>query len=1302
MLYLEKNDETLSAELHKGGLGRSILERHRREVAAWLHERAEREKVSIYGFDATGLYLSRPGQAEPIGHLPLEFGPAAQEAVQLVLDGQTGFPRRLIDLPAAPQLWVTATQGYLLADPGHAWAIQSSRLLSPDSRFELLISRNPDYVLLSDRRHGSVMQLCPYSHRLLNRIELGPLSRPPELALQDDSLWLTAGDELLLWHLRSARLSPFGLRLGELGSLSLAPDSRYLLVQGQGARLHYLDTQTLESLKSLSLIHGDAFGTGPMLLSPDRAHWLIPILTTAGQAGVQLLDTERLQLQQRFVLTDAHQQLLGSETLNPFAEYPPNLATRLYQIDLLPAEHSLPNSDLDWPFTPVAEWVPAPAPLPPAATDAILTLLETPLPQGWHPLDAPLDTLRLATLASDLRQQLEHAEEARGPYPAPGSPEVVLRRDQLQTMLARNARSRFLDTIRPGLPGHYLLPLSESGRIVLLNPQREVVWELDLLPLGLSRPSDVRLLPHQRLLVTDSASSRVCELSFSGEITWEMGPDQGLVGPVKATWFAERGRENFVIVDLIAGRVLACDRHHRIDWDYTALVNPCDIQHSDQASFVVADSGLKAVLELDAKGQILSSPGAELGLVSPMFARLDAKHGLLIFDSEKQLILRKAPDGRVEKTAVSLLQPYFIDLEQPPGAPAELVFVSPNLIGAWHQGVAEAAWTLNPAHLPHAQASAPPAGQNRLAFLLTQPLFTDLPPTALGALAEALTPIQFNAGSVILHQNEPGEALYIIQSGRAEIIATLPKSQAAQPPTQPEGEQGTAILRLESGELFGELSLIFDEPRSNTIRAASDVQLLRLNKRTFYKLGRTYPELLKHLKQLAQERRYLVQQRRMDRVQAQAETAKARFALERLRQLHVFQGLEASHLERLQPYLRLKTYPAGSQIFAQGDPGDRLFFISIGNLEVFADDKRINVLPEGEVFGEIAVLLDTPRTASVVAQSYCELYSLDRASFMHAISPELRAQLETLARQRLTRSAAGDFSGATATALDQRSEEVHYPETVWGQSRQTSPVYTITPDRKAVAAIDARGRDVWHYGLHDLRLLLAPFSVVESGSRVLIADRGNHRILELDPARRTLLASVGDDRLRLLNPTCAAPSSDGGMLIADQGRLRLIEVRDNEIVWSFADSQQLLSPVWISAGPDNQVLYVDDLRHQVVLLDRQGQLQWSYGIPLHPGRGYFQLKEPRFAACLPDRHVLIADTGNDRLLEVDSEGAMVWSFEGSQQHPLKGPLYARRLANGNTLIIHQSWHDMLEIDSQGRAIWSCRLQELGPEIAHHG
>jgi len=118
----------------------------------------------------------------------------------------------------------------------------------------------------------------------------------------------------------------------------------------------------------------------------------------------------------------------------------------------------------------------------------------------------------------------------------------------------------------------------------------------------------------------------------------------------------------------------------------------------------------------------------------------------------------------------------------------------------------------------------------------------------------------------------------------------------------------------------------------------------------------------------------------------------------------------------------------------------------------------------------------------------------------------------------------------------------------------------------------------------------------------------------------------------------------------------------------------------------------------VVLLDREGQAQWSYGIPLHPGRSYFQLKEPRFATCLEAGHVLIADTGNDRLLEVDAEGTVLWSFEGSSVHPLKGPLYARRLASGNTMIIHRSWHDMLEVDSEGRAIWSCRLQELGPEV----
>jgi hypothetical protein len=121
------------------------------------------------------------------------------------------------------------------------------------------------------------------------------------------------------------------------------------------------------------------------------------------------------------------------------------------------------------------------------------------------------------------------------------------------------------------------------------------------------------------------------------------------------------------------------------------------------------------------------------------------------------------------------------------------------------------------------------------------------------------------------------------------------------------------------------------------------------------------------------------------------------------------------------------------------------------------------------------------------------------------------------------------------------------------------------------------------------------------------------------------------------------------------------------------------------------VLFVDDLRHQVVLIDRVGKPIWSYGTPLLPGQAYFQLRAPRFAACLPDQHILIADTGNHRLLEVDTQGQIVWRYGEAPDQTLHEPVSAQRLTNGHTLIVDDRFRRLSEVDPQGRMVWSFRV-----------
>src|SRR5439155_11017731 len=88
-----------------------------------------------------------------------------------------------------------------------------------------------------------------------------------------------------------------------------------------------------------------------------------------------------------------------------------------------------------------------------------------------------------------------------------------------------------------------------------------------------------------------------------------------------------------------------------------------------------------------------------------------------------------------------------------------------------------------------------------------------------------------------------------------------------------------------------------------------------------------------------------------------------------LREIPLFAPLNPATLEQLATSLAHVTVPAGATVFAQGDPGDRYYLIAEGEAEAQVDGRPTRVMHAGEAFGEIALLRDTPRTATVHAHT---------------------------------------------------------------------------------------------------------------------------------------------------------------------------------------------------------------------------------------------------------------------------------------------------------------------------------------------
>jgi MFS family permease len=108
--------------------------------------------------------------------------------------------------------------------------------------------------------------------------------------------------------------------------------------------------------------------------------------------------------------------------------------------------------------------------------------------------------------------------------------------------------------------------------------------------------------------------------------------------------------------------------------------------------------------------------------------------------------------------------------------------------------------------------------------------------------------------------------------------------------------------------------------------------------------------------------------------------------MELLREIPIFRPLPGGTLERLAADLRPVEMKAGTTIFRQGDPGDAFYVVESGAVEVDAPGKPAIVLERGGFFGEIALLRDTARTATVSARSDGRLFALGRDAFVGAVT----------------------------------------------------------------------------------------------------------------------------------------------------------------------------------------------------------------------------------------------------------------------------------------------------------------------------
>jgi CRP/FNR family transcriptional regulator, cyclic AMP receptor protein len=186
-----------------------------------------------------------------------------------------------------------------------------------------------------------------------------------------------------------------------------------------------------------------------------------------------------------------------------------------------------------------------------------------------------------------------------------------------------------------------------------------------------------------------------------------------------------------------------------------------------------------------------------------------------------------------------------------------------------------------------------------------------------------------------------------------------------------------------------------------------------------------------------------------------------------LRKVPLFASLDDAQLGLLAAHVQRRTYPRGATIISAGEPTQSLHLLVSGRSQVVVSDSKGNmailaILRPGEYFGEMGLLDDHPRSASVVARETCEILTLAREQFAACLKNHFELCM-TVARglvkrlryadNRIGSLALLDVYGRVAQLLLQESEIIDGRRIVTGRYSKQDIARMIGASRERVSRV---------------------------------------------------------------------------------------------------------------------------------------------------------------------------------------------------------------------------------------------------------
>ena len=235
-------------------------------------------------------------------------------------------------------------------------------------------------------------------------------------------------------------------------------------------------------------------------------------------------------------------------------------------------------------------------------------------------------------------------------------------------------------------------------------------------------------------------------------------------------------------------------------------------------------------------------------------------------------------------------------------------------------------------------------------------------------------PESFEAGAVLFAEDEKGglfksPKMYVLIVGEIEMIA-----------------QNQVIGTVRAGETFGEMGVIAQAPRTATAKAKTQCTVIGLDEKQYQQALQHKPEFALMLMSIMNHRLRSTISRLRASGSLAAGTAK---------ETPIFDKKLLAGLVNLMKGQDPGEFPAGKMIMQEGTGGAFMYIVLEGKVAITIKGARVGTAGTGGVFGEMALVDQSVRAATAVAETECKLLAINRNAFLHLVktSPAFGAAL---------------------------------------------------------------------------------------------------------------------------------------------------------------------------------------------------------------------------------------------------------------------------------------------------------------------